>query len=319
MWSVDVAKVFAEALRREPDLRVVVGVPRFPDQDGPLPIPPTRLGHAQALEVIRKAGGDRIEVYDVENRRGDAVYVHAKVCIVDDVWATIGSDNFNRRPWTHDSELTAAVLDHERDLANRPTPAGWATAPGLCAQPAARAVPGAPGPQRRRGRPARPRRRGGPDRDQRRPLAAVVRRRPSGDRPPGRLRRHVIDHPPRWHRLLFSQPPTGCCSTRTGALRRTSSDGRSDRPRHVGGQATRRHGTRRLAVRRPPRSRGSDGPSGGSAVTRAPPTRRLLENAQLGRAARAARSGSRSGPGCLLGCSATSNATSSDNDPSVHC
>jgi phosphatidylserine/phosphatidylglycerophosphate/cardiolipin synthase-like enzyme len=37
--------------------------------------------------------------------------VHAKVCIIDDQWASVGSDNFNRRSWTHDSELTAAVYD----------------------------------------------------------------------------------------------------------------------------------------------------------------------------------------------------------------
>jgi phosphatidylserine/phosphatidylglycerophosphate/cardiolipin synthase-like enzyme len=37
--------------------------------------------------------------------------VHAKVCVIDDWWATIGSDNFNRRSWTHDSELSAVVLD----------------------------------------------------------------------------------------------------------------------------------------------------------------------------------------------------------------
>jgi phosphatidylserine/phosphatidylglycerophosphate/cardiolipin synthase-like enzyme len=37
--------------------------------------------------------------------------VHAKVCIVDDTWMTCGSDNFNRRSWTHDSELTAAIVD----------------------------------------------------------------------------------------------------------------------------------------------------------------------------------------------------------------
>src|SRR4029453_18067706 len=32
-------------------------------------------------------------------------------CIVDDVWMTIGSDNLNLRSWTHDSELTCALLD----------------------------------------------------------------------------------------------------------------------------------------------------------------------------------------------------------------
>jgi phosphatidylserine/phosphatidylglycerophosphate/cardiolipin synthase-like enzyme len=37
--------------------------------------------------------------------------VHAKACIVDDTWASIGSDNFNRRSWTHDSELSAVVVE----------------------------------------------------------------------------------------------------------------------------------------------------------------------------------------------------------------
>jgi phosphatidylserine/phosphatidylglycerophosphate/cardiolipin synthase-like enzyme len=36
--------------------------------------------------------------------------VHAKVCVVDDEWFTCGSDNFNRRSWTNDSELTCAVV-----------------------------------------------------------------------------------------------------------------------------------------------------------------------------------------------------------------
>jgi phosphatidylserine/phosphatidylglycerophosphate/cardiolipin synthase-like enzyme len=39
------------------------------------------------------------------------VYVHAKVCVIDDEWASVGSDNFNRRSWTHDSELSAVVWD----------------------------------------------------------------------------------------------------------------------------------------------------------------------------------------------------------------
>ena len=46
---------------------------------------------------------------------GTPVYVHAKVCVVDDVWASVGSDNINRRSWTHDSELSCAILDEARD------------------------------------------------------------------------------------------------------------------------------------------------------------------------------------------------------------
>jgi phosphatidylserine/phosphatidylglycerophosphate/cardiolipin synthase-like enzyme len=52
------------------------------------------------------------------------VYVHAKVCVVDDVWAVVGSDNFNRRSWTHDSELSAAVLDGTRDPREPRDPGG---------------------------------------------------------------------------------------------------------------------------------------------------------------------------------------------------
>ncbi len=59
----------------------------------------------------RSADPDRVHVFDVENHEGTPVYVHAKVCVVDDIWATVGSDNLNRRSWTHDSELSCAVLD----------------------------------------------------------------------------------------------------------------------------------------------------------------------------------------------------------------
>ncbi|WP_338886899.1 phospholipase D family protein [Rhodococcus sovatensis] len=115
LWSVDVARVFAAALRRSPDLRLVIVVPKHLDDDSAITIPSALLGHSVALDVIRDAGGDRVLVLDLENDRGIPVYVHSKVCIVDDVWAAVGSDNFNRRSWTHDSELTAAIIDSERD------------------------------------------------------------------------------------------------------------------------------------------------------------------------------------------------------------
>jgi phosphatidylserine/phosphatidylglycerophosphate/cardiolipin synthase-like enzyme len=44
--------------------------------------------------------------------------------VVDDVWASVGSDNFNRRSWTHDSELSSAVLDTTRDEREPRDPAG---------------------------------------------------------------------------------------------------------------------------------------------------------------------------------------------------
>jgi phosphatidylserine/phosphatidylglycerophosphate/cardiolipin synthase-like enzyme len=56
-----------------------------------------------------------VALYGLENHAGTPVYVHDKVCVVDDVWASIGSDNLNLRSWTHDSELSCAVLDERRD------------------------------------------------------------------------------------------------------------------------------------------------------------------------------------------------------------
>ena len=124
MWSAEVARLFAEALDEHPDLHLVVVVPRFPDEEGAFAERPQYVGRWQALEMCREAGRDRVHVFDVENHEGTPVYVHAKVCVVDDVWASVGSDNFNRRSWTHDSELSSAVLDTTRDQREPIDPAG---------------------------------------------------------------------------------------------------------------------------------------------------------------------------------------------------
>ena len=99
-------------------------VPRYPDVDGRLALPPNMVGRQQAIDACRQAGPDRVHVFDVENHEGTPVYVHAKVCVIDDVWACVGSDNFNRRSWTHDSELSCAVLDDTRDDRTPRDPAG---------------------------------------------------------------------------------------------------------------------------------------------------------------------------------------------------
>jgi phosphatidylserine/phosphatidylglycerophosphate/cardiolipin synthase-like enzyme len=124
LWSRPVAKIIASALRRQPDLHVIAVVPRFPDHGGAITAMPELLGRYDVVRACKAAGGDRFAVYDLENHDGTPVYVHAKVVVIDDVWAMIGSDNFNRRSWTHDSELSIAVLDSDLDAREPRDPAG---------------------------------------------------------------------------------------------------------------------------------------------------------------------------------------------------
>lgn len=114
-WNTRIVRGFVDALRRSPELRLIVVLPRFPDQDGRMSEPPNQIGRWQALRAVYAAGGSRVGVFGVENHDGVPVYVHAKLGIVDDVWASVGSANVNRRSWTHDSELTCAVIDETRD------------------------------------------------------------------------------------------------------------------------------------------------------------------------------------------------------------
>lgn len=115
LWSKPAARLIAQAMERNPGLHVVVVVPRYPDSDGAVTRVPALLGRQDAMRIMAAAGGDRFAVYDVENHENVPVYVHAKVVVVDDVWAMVGSDNLNRRSWTHDSELSIAVIDEELD------------------------------------------------------------------------------------------------------------------------------------------------------------------------------------------------------------
>lgn len=110
LWSKDVVRVFAKALRRQPDLRLIIVIPGYPDEDGRMTLPPNYLGREPAMKMLQDAGGSRVAVYSLENSEGTPIYVHAKLCVIDDTWACVGSHNANRRSWTHDSELSGAVL-----------------------------------------------------------------------------------------------------------------------------------------------------------------------------------------------------------------
>ena len=115
LWSDDIVTSFADALTASPELHLIAVIPHLPDQDGRVSLPMNLVGRQQALDLLNAAAPGRVAVYGIENHHGNPVYVHAKVCVIDDVWASVGSDNLNRRSWTHDSELSCAVVDERRD------------------------------------------------------------------------------------------------------------------------------------------------------------------------------------------------------------
>ncbi|GAC1371758.1 MAG: phospholipase D-like domain-containing protein [Actinomycetota bacterium] len=115
LWSQHAARALARALTNWPDLFLVIVVPRFAERGGALASRSENIGQMNALDKLKAAGGDRVGVYDLENVHGTPIYVHAKICLVDDVWLQVGSDNLNRRSWTHDSELACIVLDSTLD------------------------------------------------------------------------------------------------------------------------------------------------------------------------------------------------------------
>jgi phosphatidylserine/phosphatidylglycerophosphate/cardiolipin synthase-like enzyme len=124
LWSAAVARTIADALVACPTLHVIAVLPRFFDQAGTLTLRPNQVGREQAVQVLLDAAADRVAIYDIENDAGVPVYVHAKISVIDDVWASVGSDNFNRRSWSHDSEIACAVLDAARDPREPVDPSG---------------------------------------------------------------------------------------------------------------------------------------------------------------------------------------------------
>jgi phosphatidylserine/phosphatidylglycerophosphate/cardiolipin synthase-like enzyme len=124
LWSACVVEPFAAALREQPQLRMIAVLPMWADQDGRIAGPPNEIGRLDALKALRDAGGNRVAVYGLQNSSGTPIYVHAKVCVIDDVWASVGSDNLNRRSWSHDSELSCAVVDQLRDPREPRDPGG---------------------------------------------------------------------------------------------------------------------------------------------------------------------------------------------------
>ncbi len=108
LWSPEIVEVLAAKLRRPPSdsFRLVILLPARPnngkdDTRGQLGVLAAADGGARRLlaATLHQTGADPPQ----------AVYVHAKIGIVDDRWLTIGSANLNEHSLFNDTELNLVV------------------------------------------------------------------------------------------------------------------------------------------------------------------------------------------------------------------
>lgn len=123
LWSTEIAELIAAKLEDPPtpDFRVLLVLPARPNNGAD-----TTRGQLGRLE---EASGDsgRLLPVTIRCRTGErthALYVHAKVGIVDDRWLTVGSANLNEHSLFNDTEVN--VLTCDADLARRTRLELWA-------------------------------------------------------------------------------------------------------------------------------------------------------------------------------------------------
>lgn len=114
MISDDViSPAIAAAMRRSPELQVILVTAPEPDT-GTQNIKDAFDFHQNRFVAnLRAVDASRVQIFHLENLGSPRtpIYCHSKVCIIDDIWAIIGSCNMSTRSLTHDSEISIAVVD----------------------------------------------------------------------------------------------------------------------------------------------------------------------------------------------------------------
>ncbi|KAG7380798.1 hypothetical protein PHYBOEH_011328 [Phytophthora boehmeriae] len=65
----------------------------------------------EMIEPLKKKFPNKVQLYTTKTDR--KIYIHTKLVLIDDVYASTGSANWNRRSMTSDSEMSASIIDDE--------------------------------------------------------------------------------------------------------------------------------------------------------------------------------------------------------------
>lgn len=116
IWAPQIRKALVEAINapHEEEFRIIIVLPAFAG-DG-------RWDNDKHVQILREADKGRgivsiYSLYTAGPNQGEhpftyrAIYVHAKVAVIDDEWLIVGSANLNDRGLVTDSEICAAVRD----------------------------------------------------------------------------------------------------------------------------------------------------------------------------------------------------------------
>ncbi|HEX4806249.1 MAG TPA: phospholipase D family protein [Conexibacter sp.] len=110
LWSTEVVELLAAKLRDppHPDFRLLLVLPARPNNGADT----TRGQLGRLVEAAGDSG--RLLATTISCHSGartHALYVHAKVAIVDDRWLTVGSANLNEHSLFNDTEMNVATCD----------------------------------------------------------------------------------------------------------------------------------------------------------------------------------------------------------------
>ncbi|HAA33611.1 MAG TPA: hypothetical protein DCE56_45145 [Cyanobacteria bacterium UBA8553] len=122
----DISTAIAAVMRRSERLQVILVTSPAPDMF----VDAFDFHQNEFVRRLRAVDASRVQIFHLENRAlgrcaslgtpgGTGIYCHTKVCIIDDIWAIIGSCNTNRRSLTHDSEISIAILDQTIERGRR--------------------------------------------------------------------------------------------------------------------------------------------------------------------------------------------------------